>query len=254
LSGRNLTIADTIGGVLINTKLAHELGVKNYVNAIGKEINVEGGRCSVIGVIADFYQSSLHDPIKPLIISTRGGQYSNRIFHIALKSQSGNNDWNKAIVGIQAAWKQAYPEYDFEYRFFDDSISHFYEGEHKIIKLLNWATGLSIFISCLGLLGLTIYTTNQRRKEISIRKVMGATTIQLMVMLSKQQLMLILIAFFIAVPFAWMAMNKWVQSFNDRTAISLWIFAISGGCVLIIGLIVSGYQLYARPWLLRQLI
>ena len=115
---------------------------------------------------------------------------------------------------------------DFKYEFFDETIAAFYKKEQDISRLLNWAAGLCIFISCLGLLGLVIYTTNTRTKEIGVRKVLGASVIQIVSLLSKDLVSLVLIAFVIASPLAWLAMNKWLQDFAYRTPISWWIFAV----------------------------
>ncbi|HLL43486.1 MAG TPA: FtsX-like permease family protein, partial [Segetibacter sp.] len=105
-------------------------------------------------------------------------------------------------------------------------------------RLLSWATGLSILISCLGLLGLAIYTTNQRRKEIGIRKVLGATVAQILTTLSKDFMQLVIIAFVIAVPIAWWGMEQWLQNFAYRTTITCWVFGASGTGMLLLALLV----------------
>ena len=143
---------------------------------------------------------------------------------------------------MEQSWKEIYPNDVFEYHFFDESIAKFYESEQHTVTLLTWATGLSIFISCLGLLGLAIYTTNQRTKEIGVRKVLGATVAQIVTLLSKELVLLIVLAFIIVAPVAWWAMNKWMQSFADHTAISWWIFGLSATCMLLLALFASGFQ------------
>lgn len=143
---------------------------------------------------------------------------------------------------MEKAWKEIYPEDDFEYSFFDESIAKFYDSEQHTSTLLTWATGLSIFISCLGLLGLAIYNTNQRTKEIGVRKVLGATVTQIVTLLSTELVMLIVLAFVLVTPLAWYAMNKWMESFADRTTISWWIFVVSGGGMLLTALITSSFQ------------
>jgi putative ABC transport system permease protein len=143
---------------------------------------------------------------------------------------------------MEKAWKQIYHDDDFEYQFFDESIARLYANEQHTTTLLSWATGLSILISCLGLLGLAIYTTTLRTKEIGVRKVLGATVSQIVVLLSTEMAWLIVLSFVIISPLAWLAMNKWMQSFADRTAISWWIFALSGGGMLLTALFTSGFQ------------
>jgi ABC-type antimicrobial peptide transport system permease subunit len=169
--------------------------------------------------------------------------YQNGVFHIALKPQTaGGEEWKTAIAAMGKSWKSVYPEDDFEYHFFDENIAKFYESEQHTSTLLSWATGLSIFISCLGLLGLAIYTTNLRTKEIGVRKVLGASVTQIVTLLSTELVLLILLAFVIVTPISIWAMNKWMQSFADRTAISWWIFVVSGAGMLLAAVITSSFQ------------
>jgi len=196
-----------------------------------------------VGVVNDFYYRSLHSPIRPLVILRTTNPYHSSTLHIALAPPTaGGDEWTRAIAGIEAAWKGLYPDDVFQYQFFDESIARFYTGERQTSVLLTWSTGLSIVISCLGLLGLVIYSTSQRIKEIGVRKVLGATVAQIVTLLSKELVLLILLAFVITMPVAWWAMNKWLEDFADRTGISWWIFALSGGGMLVAALLVSGFQ------------
>jgi len=198
---------------------------------------------TIIGVVADFYERSLHSPINPLAIQYGRGTYETSTFHIGLKPETaGGNEWKSAIAAMGKDWKELYPDDDFDYHFYDETIAKFYDSEQHTAILLTWATGLSIFISCLGLLGLAIYTTSQRTKEIGVRKVLGATVGQIATLLSTELFRLILLAFIIVTPIAWWAMNKWLQSFADRTAISWWIFVLSGGGMLLTAILTSGSQ------------
>jgi putative ABC transport system permease protein len=117
-----------------------------------------------------------------------------------------------------------------------------YESEKNISSLLKWATGLAIFISCLGLLGLVIYTTTQRTKEIGVRKVLGASVSQIVTLISKDFLGLIMLAFVVAVPLSWIAMHKWLENFAYRTEISWWIFITAGAVMITIALVTLGFQ------------
>jgi len=250
LAGRNLIPGDTSKAFLINNTLAKLLGFNNPQEAVGKVIsNYNGDRTmQIVGVVSDFNQESIHAAIPPLAILTatdhdyHGTDY-NGTFHIALKPQTPNGDeWKTAIASMGKAWKQIYPEDDFEYSFFDENIAQLYANEQHTSTLLGWATGLSVLISCLGLLGLAIYTTNQRTKEIGVRKVLGASVTQIVVLLSTEMAWLIVLAFVIVCPVAWWAMNKWMQNFADKTTISWWIFALSGGGMLLAALFTSGFQ------------
>ena len=124
----------------------------------------------------------------------------------------------------------------------DDTISLFYNREKRISKLLNLATVLSILISCLGLLGLVIYTTNRRLKEIGVRKVLGASVIQINVLLCKEFLLLVLIAFIIAAPLAWYGVYNWLQDFAYKTNINIWIFVVSVFFMVLITIIVMSVK------------
>jgi len=245
LAGRALLKSDTSKGVIINSTYAKVLGFRNPAEAIGKMLDHFNGRkaLQIVGVVSDFHQRSLHEPIKPIAIYSGNNKWQKGTFHIALKPESpGGNEWKTTITAIGKTWKAVYPDDDFEYNFFDASIAKFYEEEKHTSTLLSWATGLSIFISCLGLLGLAIYTTNQRTKEIGVRKVLGATVSQIVTLLSTELVLLIVLAFAIVTPLAWYAMNKWMEGFADRTNISWWIFAASGAVMLIAAIITSSFQ------------
>jgi ABC-type antimicrobial peptide transport system permease subunit len=236
---------DTSKAFLINQTLAKQIGFKDPQDAVGKVISNFNGdtNMQIVGVVADFNQESIHAAIAPLAIITSTNHYFNGTFHIALKPQTTTGgEWKTAILSMEKAWKNIYPEDDFEYSFFDESIARLYATEQHTSTLLSWATGLSVLISCLGLLGLAIYTTTQRTKEIGVRKVLGATVSQIVVLLSTEMVWLIILAFAIISPVAWWAMNKWMQDFADKTSISWWIFALSGGGMLLTALFTSGFQ------------
>jgi putative ABC transport system permease protein len=246
LAGRNLRPGDVNKAFLINNTYAKMIGFNDPHAAVGKQIDNFNGdiKMQIIGVVADFKQESIHAPIAPLAIMTSTDRNFNGTFHIALKPETvGGSNWNKAMTSIQASWKAVYPDDDFEYHFFDENIAKLYQTEENTSILLSWATGLSIFISCLGLLGLAIYTTNQRTKEIGVRKVLGASVTQIATLLSTEMVLLILLAFTIVSPLAWYAMNKWMQSFADRTSISWWIFALSGAGMLVTAVFTSSFQI-----------
>jgi len=236
LAGNNIANNDTMGNLLINETYLHALGFNNPNDIIGRYIDVYGKK-KVVGVVQDFNQKSLHETIAPLLIT--GGIASEYTFNIALQPQSADGKaWAKTIGEIHEAWKAVYPDKDFDYKFLDDEIASYYAAEKNISALLMWSTGLTIFISCLGLLGFIIYTTNIRKKEIGIRKVIGATVMQIVTVLSTDFLKLIAVAFVIATPIAWYAANEWLQNFAYRTTLSWWIFLAGGLIMFSIALIV----------------
>lgn len=242
LAGRNLMHADSNTATVINATYAKVLGFKNPADAIGKTLDYNSKKREIVGVMSDFYQKSLRTAIKPLAL-IMPMRFNNRTLHIALKPQTpGGKEWKTAIAGMEQAWKEVYPEDEFSYAFFDESIAKFYESEQQISTLLTWATGLSILISCLGLLGLAMYTTSLRTKEIGVRKVLGATVAQIVTLLSTELVLLIVLAFVLVTPIAFYAMHKWMENFADRTSISWWIFALSGAGMLLIALFTLSFQ------------
>jgi len=241
LAGRNTLPGDTVKEGVINETYAHILGFTDVRKAVGQNLDWNGVKLPIVGVVADFNMQSLHQPIKPMLFSVAlSNCYS---IHIALKPQNeAGTAWQSTIGQVQKAYKEIYPAEDFEYAFYDDTIGKFYQAEQNISKLLAWATGLAILISCLGLLGLVIYTTNQRTKEIGIRKVLGASVTNIVSILSTDFVKLVLVSFIIALPIAWYAMHKWLQNFAYRTAINWWVFALSGLLMVLIAAVTLSFQ------------
>jgi putative ABC transport system permease protein len=236
LAGADLTQSDTTNSMLINENFAHILGFQDPRQAVDKQIDW-GGTKRIVGVVADFHPKSLHDPIGPVAIAN--GIPDGLTFNIALQPQNADGTaWTTTLNRIQQAYKSVYPEEDFDYEFVDDTIAKFYTAEKNTSRLLMWATGLAIFISCLGLLGLAIYVTNQRIKEIGIRKVIGATVTQIVVLISNDFMKLIGLAILIALPIAWWGSNKWLENFAYKTSLSWWVFAGGGAFLIVIALFV----------------
>jgi ABC-type antimicrobial peptide transport system permease subunit len=241
LAGRRLQQSDTIKEYLINETYCSILGYKDPADIIGQTLAHGDSKIPIVGVFADIHTKSLHSPIQPVAFSSEAKEHYT--FHVALPPKGKNTDnWKKTIAGIGSAWKEIYPDEQFNYEFFDESIAKFYKKEQDTANLLNWSTGLAIFISCLGLLGLVIFTTTQRIKEIGVREVLGASVAQIVSLLSRDFISLVLLAFVIAAPLAWWAMNKWLRDFAYRTTFSWWIFAISGALMLIVALMTLSIQ------------
>jgi ABC-type antimicrobial peptide transport system permease subunit len=241
IAGRNLQQSDTLKEYVINETYSKMLGYNNPSDIIGQLLDKGDRKIPIVGVLADIHTKSLHNPIQPLAFSSEAKNHST--FHIALQPKGKNtNNWKKIIAAIGAAWKEVYPDEDFNYNFFDESIAKFYKKEQDTARLLNWSTALAIFISCLGLLGLVIYTTTQRTKEIGVRKVLGASVSQIVSLLSKDFIQLVLLAFIIAAPIAWWAMHKWLEDFAYRTNISWWIFGLSGIAMIAVALLTLSIQ------------
>ena len=231
--------SDTMKEFIINDTYAKLLGFQKPEDALGKQLNFNGKKMPIVGVMQDFHESSTRSPIDPLVFAGSNGS----TFHIRLKpNTAGAFEWKNGIGKIQKAFKGIYPDADFNYQFVDEKIANLYQSEQRTASLLKWSTGLAILISCLGLLGLVIFTTNSRKKEIGIRKVLGASVMQITSSLSSDFMRLVLLAFVIAAPVAWWATYEWLQNFAFRTGISWWIFALSGISMLLIALITLSMQ------------
>lgn len=237
LAGRNFQTGDTTRQLIINETYANILGFTNPQQAIGKTLR-NGKDWPIVGVVADFHQASTHTPIKPLIFTCNNNE---RMFHIALQPSDAGG-WTSTLAAIGNSYKHIFPDKDFTYHFFDESIEKFYIADMNISRLLQWATGLTILISCLGLTGLVIFTTTQRAKEVSIRKILGASVAGLLALLSRDYLKLIAIAFLIATPLAWWASNAWLDNFAYRAPVGWWLFPLSGTLLAAIALSATGIR------------
>jgi ABC-type antimicrobial peptide transport system permease subunit len=232
---------DTIREIVVNEAFTKVLGFQTPEEAIQKVVTIDEMQIPIVGVMADFHQRSLRSEIKPMAL--RGDWYRPdwsqfQAIHMVFQNTS-STDLTSTLSKIENTYKSVYTEVD-DYRleFLDETIKKFYNREQKISKLLNWATGLSILISCLGLLGLVTYTTNRRVKEIGVRKVLGASLFQINMLLCKEFLILVVIAFLVASPIAWYGIHNWLQDFTYKTTISFWLFLISGFAMICFALLV----------------
>ncbi|MEO5592632.1 MAG: ABC transporter permease [Chitinophagaceae bacterium] len=239
VAGRNVLPSDTIKEFLINERLAHALGFQHPEKMLGKELTWNRKKAPIVGIMKDFHDQSMHTAIGAVAFGGGNGSF----IHIKLNPDTKNgSSWKSTIARVQILYKQMYPDADFNYKFIDETIAKFYESEQHTASLLTWATGLAILISCLGLLGLVIYTTSMRTKEIGIRKILGASVTNIISILSKDFVQLVLLAFIIAAPLAWWATYKWLQDFVYKTSMSWWIFAVSGLAMLAAAIITLSLQ------------
>ena len=238
VAGRNLLPSDTTKEYVINETYARLLGFSRPEEALGHFVQGEFSQ-PIVGVLADFHTGSMRAAINPLAYSASAN--TAHTFHLALRS-GDLSSWKRALDKSEQAFKEVYPDQDFDARFFDETIESFYKVEQNTSRLLNWAAGLAVFISCLGLLGLAIHTTNSRRKEIGVRKVLGASVTGIVALLSKDFLAPVLVAFVLAAPAGWWVMREWLNDFAYRTAISWWVFALAGALAIVIALLAVGIQ------------
>ncbi|MFI5154425.1 MAG: ABC transporter permease, partial [Chitinophagales bacterium] len=243
-AGRNFShefLSDS-SAVIINESAAKLLGFKNPLGETLYRPNgysANGGFTSkpfhIVGVVNDFNFSSMHDKVGPLIIEL-GENYG----RVAMRINSGNIP--ALISQVQNKWKAMAPSEPFNYSFLDAEFEKMYNAEQRTGKLFITFALLAIFIACLGLFGLVTYAAEQRIKEIGIRKVLGASVSEIVTMISKDFLILVLIAFVIAFPVAWWIMNQWLQSFAYRINISWWVFALAALLTIAIALLTVSLQ------------
>lgn len=222
-----------------NAYIINETALKliGYKDPIGRPLSIFGQHFKIIGVVKDFHFKSLHDPIEPLLINLN--EHNNWGF-ILIKSRPGQA--KEAIASMRKTLREFEPKFPFVYYFSDEEYRRLYNDEQMIGRLSDSFAVLAIFISCLGLLGLAIFTSEQRTKEIGIRKVLGASELNIFGMLSKDFLQLIGVAIIVASPVAWLLMNNWLREYPYRTNIAWWIFAIAGLSALLIALLTVSVQ------------
>ncbi|HKB43969.1 MAG TPA: ABC transporter permease [Chitinophagaceae bacterium] len=236
---------DTLALVL-NEKAVKELGLKNPIGARLTSpdgfLNAPDGSTyiyTVIGVVKDFHFQSLHEQIAPLFFnsSEKFGDVSNTT---ALRIKAAN--FKGAVAAVEDTWKKFVKDRPFHYGFLDQTLARQYHSEQTTQKIFTIFSSLAIFIACIGLLGLAAYTTQQRTREISVRKVLGASVSNIVAMLSKDFLKLVLISAVIAFPIAWWGMHKWLQNFAYKINIGWWVFAIAALAATMVALFTISFQ------------
>ncbi|MEE9441906.1 MAG: ABC transporter permease [candidate division Zixibacteria bacterium] len=244
VAGRNFSAempTDSIRGVIINEAAAADLG---WENPVGRTFKTDGTgpgtddwiEKEIIGVVEDFHQVSLHQPIVPIFMS-----YKSEYFNSICIKISGDN-----IIGtvdkLKNKWEQLFPERIFEYSFLNDKFDSQYKNEERLTNILISFSFLAIFIGCLGLIGLTSFITEQRTKEIGIRKVLGASVSNIIRLLTREFIFPVIMANVFAWPIAWYAMNRWLENFAYRTEMNWLTFIICGICAIGVAILTVSYQ------------
>jgi putative ABC transport system permease protein len=223
------TPADT-ANMLINEAAVKAMQLKNPV---GTQLRYGSNAYTVIGVTNDIVMESPYKAVDPMLIYFD----PNNVNAINIRLNAGAKP-QQAIKAFEPIFKKYNPAYPFEYKFVDEEFSRKFLTEDLISKITNIFAGLAIFICCIGLAGLASFTIEKRVREIGIRKVLGATLQQLLMLISKDFLKLVLIAFVIATPLAWWFMNNWLEKYPYRISISIWLFATVGLLILLLALVV----------------
>lgn len=223
---------------VINESAVKLMGLKDPV---GEIIKWNGEPYKVIGVIRDMLMESPYASVRPSLYCVRKDHYNYAIMKINPAAST-----QKALNNITAVFKRYSPAQPFTYQFADDDYAHKFDEEARIGKLAGVFAVLAVLISCLGLFGMALFMAEQRTKEIGVRKVLGASVFNIWQLLSKEFVLLIVIAFIIAAPLAWFFMQRWLQNYEYRSNIPWWIFAVTGiSAVFITLLTVSGQSIKA---------
>ncbi len=226
---------DTTKAVIVNEAAVRTFGWKKPENAIGKRFDTGKDARYVVGVVKDFNFEALHKPVEALRIG-----YAKQGSEISLKIDANHID--EALSYVKKTWKNLVPAVPLEYSFIDDRIKEQYNNEQKMQTVFYVFAGLSLFIACLGLFGLSVFVVERKVKEIGIRKVLGANVPGIVGLISKDFVKLVLVAVFIATPLSWYFMNKWLNDFAYRIRIEWWMFVAAGVIALLIALITISFK------------
>jgi putative ABC transport system permease protein len=242
LAGRDYTYSDfdpDFGkrhNIIVNQSATKLLGFKSPEDAIGKTIYRGQRQWTVIGVIGDYHQKSLRFPIEPTLLMPAYGNGSN----ISIKIETA--DMPATIAALKKTYDGFFPGNLFDYYFLDQHYNEQYANDQLFGKAFSIFAGFAVFIACLGLLGLSLFATAQRTKEIGVRKVLGASVGNIVLLLSRDFVGLVLVAFVIASPITWFIMHRWLQDFAYRIDIEWWVFALAGSLSLFIALATISFQ------------
>lgn len=218
VAGRPYYNSDTPREFVVNETIAHRLGYKDPQQLIGKMLKINGWLRPVVGVVRDFHTASLKDSIYPVAMTSAKRAYGTVTVKFNLA------DTKDVVASMHKIWDKYFPDFIFSATFLDQQIARYYEQETQLAKLYKLFAAMAIFISCLGLYGLISFMALQRRKEIGVRKVLGAPVSSILILLSREFTLLIGIAFLIAAPVAWYFMHQWLQQYVYRISLGAGVF------------------------------
>ncbi|HEY0608530.1 MAG TPA: FtsX-like permease family protein, partial [Chitinophaga sp.] len=222
--------------VIINEEAARKLGFRSPEEAVGRKLSLYGGEMEVTGVVKNYHQRSLKEALLPIIHWYYQG--NTNLFIVKADTRRIRN----TIATAEEKWKKYFKAHPFEYTFADDQFNQQYQSDTRFGEIVNIFSLFTIFITCLGLLGLTAYSVSRRTKEIGIRKVLGASAAGIIHLLTKDFIRLVIAAIVIATPIAWYAMQQWLQGFTYRIVIPWWAFVITGLLMVIVAVLTVGLQ------------
>ena len=239
LAGRNVAPSDTIREFIVNETALKIFDLGTPQQAVGKIIGENNHSYPIVGVVKDFNTQAFGNKLNAVaIMATKDGANT-----INIKLASANpTGWPGTVSALEAAWKKAYPDDAFAYKFYDDTLADMYSQEQTLSEVVNLATLVAILISCLGLFGLATLTAFQRTKEIGIRKVLGASVVSVVGLLSREFVVLVGIAIVIATPLAGWLAHRWLATYAYRIDLAWWLFAGAAALALVIALVTVSFQ------------
>lgn len=240
VEGRNLSYdfaADSAHSVLVNQKFIEEMG---WESAIGKSLPVdEEEKPTIVGMVKNFHFDSMHDEIMPLAMHMNPEK--NSIWNLFVKIHTDNT--SQAVAALEKSWKNIAPDRPFEYAFLEQSLDSLYDEEERWGKIVGYAAIFTILLSSLGLFGLTLLVVSRRTKEVGIRKAIGATTSNILLLFSRDFTKWVLVAGVIATPISFYAMQQWLQSFAYKIGIEWWVFVLAGSIALLIAIVTISFHI-----------
>ncbi|WP_089904273.1 ABC transporter permease [Chitinophaga arvensicola] len=236
LEGRDFSreFGNDSASFILNETAVKKIG---YVHAVGQPFQLGKVSGTIIGVLKDFHFNSMHDAIEPLVIRL---DEKPKWGNILVRTAAGKT--KPVLAGLAGICKDLNPDFPFTYQFSDEEYTRLYKSEQMVGTLCNYFACLAVFISCLGLFGLAMFTAAQRTREIGVRKVLGASETNIFILLSTSFLKPVLLGMLLAFPLSWYAMGQWLQHFAYKTSLEWWVFGIAGGITVLIALLTVSFQ------------
>ncbi len=238
IAGEGLPDSDTINRVVVNETFVKNVGIASPEEAVGKMIDLWGEDVPIVGVVKDFNTTSLREQVGATFIANNIKDYQ----MVAIKIQPGRIQ--ETMKGVETIWSNFYPEYTFSYEFVDDEIAVFYRGERKMAGIIGIASIIAVLIGCLGLYGLITFMTEQRTKEIGIRKVLGASVASIARLFSAEFIRLIGIAFVMSASLTYYFLQQWLENYEYRIDLGINIFLAALLATIIIAFVTVGYRTF----------
>ena len=241
IAGRNIAASDTLRELVVNKTFLKTFGIGEADDALGQLLSYNGRLYPIVGVVADFHESSFHNPIGPTVI----GNFNFPARSVAIKfppPQESKIDRKEIMANVEKIFTEIYPDESFNAQYIDEEINSMHERDQRTATLVKVSMAITIFISCMGIFGLSMFTTEMRTKEIGIRKVLGANVAEIAAMLSKEFVILISLAILITIPVSWYFMNRWLMEFSYRVDLTIGVYVVSSLAALSIGLITISFK------------